>query len=71
MKITTISLQNGETVRAWGEVMFDPISNSLVINGENGNYLTFYWPNVAYYAVTEAPGGPPVHTEEREPVKTH
>lgn len=71
MKITTITLQNGEQVRAWGEVEFDPISNALKIVGEGSNYLSFYWPNVAYYAVTEAPGGPPVHAEEREPVKTH
>ena len=71
MKITTITLQSGQEVRAWGEIMFDPIANALVINGESGNYLSFYWPNVAYYAVTEAPGGPPVNAEERVPLKTH
>ena len=71
MKITTITLQSGEQVRAWGDIEFDPISNALLIRGENGNYLSFYWPNVAFYAVTEAPGGPPVDAELREPVKTH
>jgi hypothetical protein len=71
LKITTVYMQTGEPIRAWGEIEFDPISNSLIIRGETGNYLAFYWPFVAYYTVTEAPGGPPVHAEEREPVKTH
>jgi hypothetical protein len=71
MKVTTITLQQGEPIRVWGEVELDIIHNALIVRGEDGNYISFYWPFVAYYAVTEAPGGPPVGSAKKEPQLTH
>lgn len=55
MKEVTVAFGNDMAVTIDGEVALDASENSLVILGDNGNYINFYWPNVVYYMVSDAP----------------
>ncbi|AOQ27974.1 hypothetical protein KIY77_gp46 [Mycobacterium phage Mundrea] len=51
-KEVTVLLRDGTIIRTVGEVNTDPIENTLVVSGDSGAYLSFYRPNLMYYAVS-------------------
>ncbi|AFU20499.1 hypothetical protein SEA_KRATARK_47 [Mycobacterium phage Kratark] len=51
-KEVTVLLIDGTIIRTVGEVSVDPIENTLVISGDSGAYLSFYRPNLMYFAVS-------------------
>ncbi|APD17741.1 hypothetical protein PBI_ERIS_46 [Mycobacterium phage Eris] len=56
MKEVTVLLIDGTIIRTQGEVNVDPIENTLIITGDSGAYLSFYRPNLMYYAVSPLEG---------------
>jgi len=50
-KHITVITMNDSHLDVRGEVLFDPVEKTLIVQGDNGTYMAFNWNQVEFFIV--------------------